>query len=553
MTLLDTPPSTPDTQEGNSKKWWWLPAGISAFAMVIMMAPILVILATTGSDTNCGQPVPDAGGGSLMGIKPGSLAVPMAEGTYTISSPFGMRETGMHDGQDYAAPLDTPFYAAGDGEVIAAEPAAGYGHWIRIRHTIEGQIVESLYGHMQASGVLVHTGDKVTAGQLIGKVGSEGQSSGPHLHFGIYPGGWSLGGGVDPIAWLTQHGTISPTRGPAELVAHTDSTGGDLPPLPADEGSEAHMQIDSIRVMRTIAAAFPEITTIGGWRPTGDVAQDHPDGRAVDIMIPDSASAQGKALGDKIALYLQQNKVALNVEYLIWQQRYWDGTGHWSLMEDRHGYTAHRFDHVHVTTVGGGMPTADTHYRPVPGATTTTGPCPTEVGDQTELAPGSIPPQYTNAVSAAGSLCPEVSPVLVAGIVQQESGFNDNAVSKGDGVNQGGAEGLSQFMPDTWKAFGTDSGLDRAGNAEPPNAADPFNPYDAIASEGHYLCHIADYLRPHHDSGAVTGAVTDLIIAAYNGGEGAVVTYGGIPPFGQTQAYVPAVREHMDHFAARYP
>lgn len=45
MTLLDTPPSTPDTQEGNSKKWWLLPAGISAFAMVIMMAPILVILA----------------------------------------------------------------------------------------------------------------------------------------------------------------------------------------------------------------------------------------------------------------------------------------------------------------------------------------------------------------------------------------------------------------------------------------------------------------------------------------------------------------------------
>ncbi len=257
MALLDTPPSTPDAQEGSSKKWWWLLAGIPAFAMVIMMAPILVILATTGSDTNCGQPVPDAGGGSLMGLKPGSLAVPMAEGTYTISSPFGMRETGMHDGQDYAAPLDTPFYAAGDGEVIAAEPAAGYGHWIRIRHTIEGQIVESLYGHMQASGVLVHTGDKVTAGQLIGKVGSEGQSSGPHLHFGVYPGGWSLGGGVDPIPWLKQQGTISPTRGPAELVAHTDSTGGDLPPLPADKGSEAQMQVDSIRVMRTIAAAFP--------------------------------------------------------------------------------------------------------------------------------------------------------------------------------------------------------------------------------------------------------------------------------------------------------
>ncbi|MFC0453244.1 lytic transglycosylase domain-containing protein [Rhodococcus jostii] len=290
---------------------------------------------------------------------------------------------------------------------------------------------------------------------------------------------------------------------------------------------------------------FPEITTIGGWRPTGDVAHDHPDGRAVDIMIPDSASAHGTALGDKVALYLQQNTVALNVEYVIWHQRYWDGTGHWSLMEDRHGYTAHHFDHVHVTTVGGGMPTADTHYGSAPGDTTTMEPCPTEVGDQTTFAAGSIPPQYTNAVSAAGSLCSEVSPVLVAGIVEQESGFNEKAVSIGDGVNEGGAEGMSQFMPETWKAFGTDSGLDRAGKAEPPNAADPFNPYDAIASEGRYLCHIADYIRPHHDSGAVKGDFTDLIIAAYNGGEGAVIEYGGIPPFGQTQAYVPAVRQHM--------
>src|SRR3546814_10986847 len=104
----------------------------------------------------------------------------MAEGTYTISSPFGMREGGMHDGQDYAAPLDTPFYAAGDGEVVVAGPASGYGHWIRIRHTIDGQTVESLYGHMTAAGVLVKAGD-----QDIGR--APGRERGGH--YGEVPGG----------------------------------------------------------------------------------------------------------------------------------------------------------------------------------------------------------------------------------------------------------------------------------------------------------------------------------------------------------------------------
>ena len=61
------------------------------------------------------------------------------------------------------------------------------------------------YKHMWASGVLVSTGDRVVAGQQIGRVGSSGWSTGPHLHLQIHPGG----AGADPVdsdAWLTEHG-----------------------------------------------------------------------------------------------------------------------------------------------------------------------------------------------------------------------------------------------------------------------------------------------------------------------------------------------------------
>ena len=85
-----------------------------------------------------------------------------------------------------------------DGTVINSGPASGYGQWIRIQHD-DGSI--SVYGHM--STLAVGVGERVYAGQYIAGMGSEGFSTGSHLHFEIHPSGH---GAVDPVPWFAQHG-----------------------------------------------------------------------------------------------------------------------------------------------------------------------------------------------------------------------------------------------------------------------------------------------------------------------------------------------------------
>lgn len=119
---------------------------------------------------------------------------PMRPGTFRVSSPFGPRSGGTHRGIDYAAPLGTSYYAAREGTVRLAGPASGFGQWIVIDHWIDGVRWSTVYGHSYASGLLVRAGQAVTRGQRIGLVGSNGQSSGPHLHFETWRGGRLNGG-----------------------------------------------------------------------------------------------------------------------------------------------------------------------------------------------------------------------------------------------------------------------------------------------------------------------------------------------------------------------
>ena len=117
-----------------------------------------------------------------------------------VSTCFCMRWNQMHWGLDLAAPLGTPIVAAADGVVLRAGPATGYGNAIYIQDS-DGDV--EIYGHMRY--LYVSAGDVVSAGDLIAKVGSEGQSTGPHLHFEIHVGSMS-GTPTDPREWLADRG-----------------------------------------------------------------------------------------------------------------------------------------------------------------------------------------------------------------------------------------------------------------------------------------------------------------------------------------------------------
>lgn len=125
-----------------------------------------------------------------------------------------------------------------------------------------------------------------------------------------------------------------------------------LSAIPASVGSEDKMKPDTVRVMRAVHAAFPQVKRIGGWRANGGESDDHPNGLAADIMIDDYKSPEGVQLGDSIVKYLQDNREALGIKYLMWQKRYWDPNQGWSDVGDRGGDTANHMDHVHASTEG---------------------------------------------------------------------------------------------------------------------------------------------------------------------------------------------------------
>jgi murein DD-endopeptidase MepM/ murein hydrolase activator NlpD len=102
----------------------------------------------------------------------------------TVTSVFGERGKGHHDGIDLRAAVGTPVRAASDGKIIySGSKIGGYGKMIVIRHA--GKL-SSVYAHN--SKLLVKAGQKVRRGQLIAYSGNTGRSSGPHIHFEIREG-----------------------------------------------------------------------------------------------------------------------------------------------------------------------------------------------------------------------------------------------------------------------------------------------------------------------------------------------------------------------------
>ncbi|WP_258382729.1 M23 family metallopeptidase [Streptomyces sp. NTH33] len=135
----------------------------------------------------------------------GSTAVTAYAGSCPAAGVVTQGYSSTHDGVDIANSLGTPIYAVGAGEVINSGTAQGYGQWIRILHA-DGTVTE--YGHMYQRYVSV--GQQVSAGQRIALMGSEGDSTGVHLHLRVRVGTSTTIRGIDPVPYLRDRGVGLP-------------------------------------------------------------------------------------------------------------------------------------------------------------------------------------------------------------------------------------------------------------------------------------------------------------------------------------------------------
>ncbi|MDI3423971.1 C40 family peptidase [Streptomyces luteolus] len=145
------------------------------------------------------------------------------------------------------------------------------------------------------------------------------------------------------------------------------------------------------------------------------------------------------------------------------------------------------------------------------------------------LAKGAVPAAYQSLVQKWGNLCPAINPALLAAQLYQESGWNPKAQS------HAAAQGIAQFIPGTWAAHGVDG--DKDGDR------DVWDPADAIPSAASYDCKLAGYVKD------APGDPTHNMLAAYNAGAYAVIKYGGVPPYSETQNYVKTITDLSKSFA----
>lgn len=491
-------------------------------------------------------------GGDML-APAGSFIKPVDPALVEFTSGFGERWGSQHQGIDLAGPIGTPIYAAADGTVADAGAASGFGQWVVLDHVVDGQLTSTVYGHIDT--YLVDAGQQVRAGQQIATLGNRGESTGPHLHFEIWPGGRTGGTAVDPKPQYD----ASPAPGEKNADSASASTSGPRAPpgpsaaggadlalaLPASAGSEQNMQVNTKRLIRALHLKFGDrLATLGGWRADGGGFSDHPSGQAVDAMIPDYSSGTGVATGDDVLDYVMANADFFDLDYAIWRQTYYPVGDTPNTMEDRGSDTENHFDHVHITVHGGGFDETAMQWGSLPGgtgqATKTAADCTiagTGLGDS--LAAGSVPPEFAPWITKAGALCPQIPPSLLAAQLDAENGFRsgDNAP-----VSVTGAGGPAQFMPETWATYGKD--YDGDGRIDVNSIG------DAVMAQGTYMCAIAATIDDAIAAGSVKApnGPTELYLAGYNAGEGAVLREGGFPT--GASDYITQTRPYADKIIA---
>lgn len=196
-----------------------------AIATVMLSMLLVVVHDLPASATTLPEPEPAIEGGQQVRLTEATLAatsvsVPVVEPrddfdvtlftpiqwpldpATTVSSHFGPRAapcagcSTMHSGVDWTPGYGTPVQAIADG-VVVARPMSDWGTYVVIEHRVDGRIVYSGYAHLVA-GSNAPIGARVSRGDVIGRVGNTGASSGTHLHFSIILGDTF----VDPLPWM---------------------------------------------------------------------------------------------------------------------------------------------------------------------------------------------------------------------------------------------------------------------------------------------------------------------------------------------------------------
>jgi hypothetical protein len=196
-----------------------------------LTVPVSALLAGEGGNFNLAsvfrvtpRPAPLAGNGNRR------LLLPIL-GQAAPSSGFGWRLHPLlgiwrlHAGEDLAAPDGTPVVASLSGRVVSSGLAGGYGLAVEIEH--QRPLRRTLYGHL--SELYVRPGEWVRQGEVVGRVGSTGLSTGPHLHFELRvpgDGGWVAmdPGELDPGSALRGHDAIAVLMG--QLLASLERPHG---------------------------------------------------------------------------------------------------------------------------------------------------------------------------------------------------------------------------------------------------------------------------------------------------------------------------------------
>lgn len=203
-------------------------------------------------------------------------------------------------------------------------------------------------------------------------------------------------------------------------------------------GPEKGLTENSISAKRAIESRFPAIQSIGGYRPT-DVTpfgtfNEHSSGEAIDVMIPNWSTPAGKAYGDQIAQWALANADALGTEWVIWQQKTFYPDGRVVPMGNRGNPTQNHYDHVHLKTKAGAVPSSMRRFGP--------GGAP-----QSPLTPGLVPGGDAGGVQPLSE--PTGMAIDTSGLIMSPSNPVAANLTGTPGYNQDGQAGY--YVPDAKK------------------------------------------------------------------------------------------------------